>query len=88
MNAESQEFEAGSFTAKIKFGEGEADRDIWLPFGSPSCGFSRLIKVHIEARGDLFSIGLCCPGLVLSYRGMMGGGGSLFSSPPPSHFPG
>lgn len=85
---------------KIKLGEGEADPRTWLPVGSPwPRGFSQLIKVHIQARGDLFSVSLCCPGFVLSYQGMKermgvvsvcvcGVGGGLFSSPPPSHSPG
>lgn len=71
MNTEPQKVGAGSFTAMIKCGEEEADRDTWLPFGSPLCGFSRLCKVHIQARGDLFSTVLCCPGFVLSIGGMM-----------------
>lgn len=39
-----------------KSGEKVADQDTWIPSGSPQCGFSHLFKVHIQARGHLFSV--------------------------------
>lgn len=77
MNTEPWRVAARSFTAKTECRE-EANRDTWLPSGSPECGFSCSCTMHIQARGDLFPEAVSSSGFVLSTRrggheGEMGG---------------